>query len=32
VLGAEDEQSRPKGLTRADVEALFADDGSGDEA
>ncbi|MFO0610087.1 MAG: SNF2-related protein [Polyangiales bacterium] len=32
VLGAEDEQHVPKGLTRADVEALFSDDGGGDEA
>ncbi len=31
VLGAEDEQGVPKGLTRADVEALFADDGSSDD-
>ena len=33
VLGADDEPMAPKGLSRADIEALLADDdGAGDEA
>jgi SNF2 family DNA or RNA helicase len=32
VLGADGEQTAPKGLTRADVEALFSDDPAGDGA